>query len=179
MEATILDSKKAKQDGITEVEFRSLYEDTSLSYKLEMREKQNIYKGILGGSVAAIVGAILWAFIAEMTGYQIGWMAVGVGFLVGYGMRIMGKGIDDVFGVVGAILALSGCLGGNILTIAYSISNRHGIPILSVISQMKVQALINIMEKTFSPMDLLFYGLAIYEGFKYSIIPIDLKEKES
>lgn len=149
-------AKKVDQNGVTGVEFRSLYKTTSHSYKLEMREKQNIYKGIIGGSVAAIVGAIFWAFIATMIGYQVGWMAIVVGFLVGYGVKVMGKGIEKVFGATGAILALAGCFRGNIFTVAYSLSSRHGIPILSVISQMKFQVLLDIIEKTFSPMDLVF-----------------------
>ncbi|MBP2658681.1 MAG: hypothetical protein H6Q69_1713 [Firmicutes bacterium] len=173
-----MDSETTNQNGVLEIERRSLNEVTIQSYKQEMREKQNIYKGSIGGGIAALVGAITWAVITEMTGYQIGWMAVGVGLLVGYSVRIMGKGVDMVFGVVGAILALIGCLGGNILTVAFDISSNHGTPILSVISQMNVQVLINIIEKTFSPMDLLFYGLAIYEGFKYSIIQIEVKEKK-
>jgi phosphate/sulfate permease len=179
MEVIPLAAKKLDQNGVTEVEFRSLYEATSHSYKLEMREKQNIYKGIIGGSVAAIVGAVFWAFIATIIGYQVGWMAIVVGFLVGYGVKVMGKGIDKVFGVIGAIWALAGCFGGNIFTVAYSLSSRHGIPILSVISQMKFQVLLDIIEKTFSPMDLVFYGLAVYEGFRYSIIYVEFKEKES
>lgn len=173
-------TKQTNQNGVTEVEFQSLYEATSHSYKLEMREKQNIYKGIIGGSAAALAGAIFWAFMATKIGYEIGWMAIIVGFLVGYGVKIMGRGVDKVFGVVGAILSLAGCFGGNIFTVAYSISSRHGIPVLTVISQMKFQVLLDIIEKTFHPMDLVFYVLAIYEGFKYSIIYIyiQLKEKE-
>jgi len=30
-----------------------------------------------------------------------------------------------------------------------------------------------VMKDTFQPMDILFYGLAIYEGFKLSIVRVD------
>jgi hypothetical protein len=70
-----MDSETTNQDGVLEIERRSLNEVTIQSYKQEMREKQNIYKGMIGGGVAALVGAITWAVITEMTGYQIGWMA--------------------------------------------------------------------------------------------------------
>lgn len=44
----------------------------------ELRNKQCIYRGFLGGLGAVIIGAILWAVITVLTDYQIGWMAVGV-----------------------------------------------------------------------------------------------------
>lgn len=178
MEAIRLKRKRTNQDGVTQVELRSLYEATSQSYKLELREKQNIYKGIIGGSAAAIVGAFLWSLVAKIIGYQVGWMAIVVGFLVGYGVRIMGKGVDMVFGAIGAILTLTGCFGGNILIVMYSASNQHGLQILTVITQMDITFLMNKIKNLFSPMDLLFYGLAIYEGFKYAIIHIEAEEKK-
>lgn len=173
-----MDSGTTNQNGAMEVECQPLNAADIETYKKEMREKQNILKGIIGGIAGAIVGAVLWAGITEMTQYQIGWMAVGVGFLVGYCVRILGKGVDKIFGVVGAILALVGCFGGNILTVVFSISSSQAMPITSVISQMKVEFLINIIEKTFSPIDLVFYALAVYEGFKYSIIEIEADENE-
>jgi len=46
----------------------------------EARDNQNLSLGVGGGIAAAVVGAIIWAIITVVTGYQIGWMAVGVGF---------------------------------------------------------------------------------------------------
>jgi hypothetical protein len=48
----------------------------------EWKADQNLSFGIVGGAVAAAVGATIWAIITAVTNYQIGWMAVGVGFLI-------------------------------------------------------------------------------------------------
>ena len=63
-----------------------------------LRSEQNLVSGIAGGAMGALVGAAAWAVVTVLTGYQIGWMAVGVGFLAGIGTRFLGKGVDRSFG---------------------------------------------------------------------------------
>lgn len=73
--------------------------------------EQNLPMGVVAGLIGALVGAALWAWITVLTDAQIGWMAIAVGFLVGLAVRIFGKGLDKVFGIVGAVLSLLGCVG--------------------------------------------------------------------
>ena len=136
----------------------------------KLESEQNIVAGLSGGLVAAVVGAGIWAAITVMTGYQIGWMAVGVGFLVGYAVRTMGKGIIGTFGFIGAGCALIGCLLGNVLSTAGFISMQEAIPFMDVVLSVLSQPafMIDILIATFSPIDLLFYGIAIYQGYKFS-----------
>src|SRR5215218_2350350 len=82
----------------------------------EIKSRQSLPMAILGGLIASLVAALLWAVITYATKYQIGFMAIGVGFLVGYAVNYFGKGITTTFGVVGAVLSLFGCIIGNILT---------------------------------------------------------------
>jgi phosphate/sulfate permease len=124
--------------------------------------------GVGAGAVAALIGAVLWAVITNVTGYQIGFMAIGVGFIVGYAVRVAGKGIDQTFGIVGAVLALLGCLVGNALAILAIVASQEGLTYSELVSQVDVPIMINLMTTTFSPIDLLFYGIAIYEGYKLS-----------
>ena len=58
-----------------------------------IKDNQNLLFGIIGGVVAAGIGASIWALINVAANYQIGWMAVGVGFLVGYAVRIVAKAL--------------------------------------------------------------------------------------
>jgi len=131
---------------------------------------QNLPLGLLAGIAAALIGAVIWAAITIVTDYQIGFMAVGIGFLVGLAIRVVGKGIDRVFGITGAVLALFGCLAGNVLTMAIIISQQEAIPFFYVFLFLATTpaAVIELMAISFSPIDLLFYGIAIYAGYKYS-----------
>jgi hypothetical protein len=125
--------------------------------------------GLIAGLAAAAVGAGVWAVVTVVTGYQIGWMAVAVGFLVGWAVRLAGKGTSTAFGVLGAALALGGCLVGNLLTGSVVASRELGVPITEVLVRMTPTFGVDLMAAMFSPIDLLFYGLAIYQGYRFSI----------
>lgn len=133
-----------------------------------LRAEQSFGAGLGAGVAAALVGAILWAVITVATGYQIGFMAIGVGFLVGLAVRYFGKGVDTSFAVVGAVLSLAGCVFGNVLSIYGFASRELGIPLDEVFGTLEFSLLIEILKNTFNPIDLLFYGIAVYEGWQLS-----------
>lgn len=67
----------------------------------------------IGGLVGGAIGAAVWAAIMYFTHYEIGWIAWGIGFLVGVGVR---KGAGDWSGmspglIAGGLAALA-VLGG-------------------------------------------------------------------
>ncbi len=131
-------------------------------------EEQNLPMGFLFGLAAAMIGASLWATISAISGWQIGFMAIGVGWLAGQGVRYGGKGTDMTFAIIGAGLALLGCLAGNLLTSCWFIAQSAEIPFSDVLSSLNGAAIGEIYSASFSPIDLLFYGLAIWTGFKYA-----------
>ncbi len=144
------------------------------------QNEQNFPMAMMAGFVAALVGAIIWAVVTYFTDYQIGFMAIGIGFLVGITINKIGKSTEIHFGLAGAVLSLFGCLFGNLLTSAIYISNIESIGIIDILMQLDFSIITEIMIETFSPMDLLFYGLAVYYGFRYAIASEQVDEtKES
>jgi hypothetical protein len=138
--------------------------------------EQSMVGGLLAGAVAALVGAGVWALVTVLTGYQIGFMAIGVGFLVGLAVQFFGKGINKIFGVMGAALALIGCLLGNYFTIVHFVGEAEGLGFFDTLTKINPAAIPELMAITFSPMDLVFYGIAVYEGFKLSFRKITEEE---
>lgn len=134
---------------------------------LRLRAQQNYPIAALAGSAAAVLGGIVWAAVTVATNYQIGWMAIGVGFAVGFAVRL-GKGIDKAFGVLGAVLALVGCVLGNFFVIVGLASKQAEIGLLQTLGALDYSKVPDLMASTFSPMDLLFYAIAAYEGYKFS-----------
>lgn len=135
-------------------------------------DEQNLVFGCMAGIAAAAVGAALWAAVTYFTEYQIGWMAVGVGLLVGFAVRQFGKGTDTIFGILGGALALAGCLAGNLLTICLVLAREEAVSLFEVFSRLDPGVVLRVMTATFGPIDLLFYGLAVYEGYKFSFRPV-------
>lgn len=41
-------------------------------------------RGVIGGTIGGVVGAAVWAGVVYFTGYEIGWIAWGLGALVGF-----------------------------------------------------------------------------------------------
>lgn len=130
--------------------------------------QQNLLIAFIAGSVAMLVSAIIWAVVTTVTGYQIGWMAIGVGFLVGLAVRL-GKGVDNIYRYLGAGLALIGCLLGNFFTIVGFISQEEEVNAFSVLGLIDYANIPSLMMTTASPIDLLFYAIAIYQGYKISV----------
>ena len=138
-------------------------------YLEELRRNQSFSMGIAGGFGAAILGAFIWGVISALTKYQIGYMAVGVGFLVGFAVRIFGKGVDTKFGIAAAGLALFGCMLGNLLTVCIMISFEYKVPIMDLFKILNPELIWVFMKESFQVMDLLFYGIAMYEGFYFGV----------
>ena len=134
----------------------------------KLKSEQDFPKALMTGIVVGIIGAILWGTITVVTGFQIGYMAIAIGAGVGLSMRFIGKGIDQIFGISGGIIALLSCLLGNFFSIIGFIANSEGLGYLETLSLFNYSQLIPIMTETFSVMDLLFYGFAAYEGYKFA-----------
>ena len=112
--------------------------------------EQNMVGGFVAGGVAALVGAGAWALVTILTGYQIGFMAIGVGFLVGLSVQFAGKGIDKIFGVMGAALALIGCLLGNYFTAVHFVAEAEGLGFFDTLTKIKPAAIPELMAMTLS-----------------------------
>jgi hypothetical protein len=151
------------------------------AFQERLRTEQNLLLGLLGGGMAAFLGAVLWAIVTVITNYQIGWMAIGVAFLVGLAIRLLGKGVDPIYHIMGAGLALLGVVLGNLLMIAVLVARSESLPLLEVLNLMILNPAVNLelLARAFSPMDLLFYGFAVYYGYKYSCRQITAVEREA
>jgi hypothetical protein len=150
-------------------------------FQERLDNEQNLLLGLLAGGAAALLGAILWAAVTVITDYQIGWMAVGLGFLVGWAVRRFGRGQRPIFGLAGAGLALAGCILGNVLTAAVIISQQESVSLFSVLVFLLLSPglVLELLVSMFSPMDLLFYGIALYEGYRFSFRQVAPAERDS
>lgn len=72
----------------------------------------NKLKGILGAVAGGLIGAALWTAVVYFTGYEIRYIAVGVGALAGLGSRFIGGGRDYHLGLIASACALMAILIG-------------------------------------------------------------------
>lgn len=147
----------------------------------DIKSKQNLPFAIASGLIASVIAAFIWAIITYITNYQIGFMAIGVGFLVGYAVNFFGKGMTTIFGIVGAFFSLFGCLLGNLLMTIIAASRLEDSSTSLVLTALLTSPgiILEVMKETFSPIDLLFYAIAIYQGYRISIRQISEEELAS
>src|SRR5215216_1609611 len=133
--------------------------------------ESNLIMGLIGGALAMLVSAVIWGAITYFTEYQIGWMAIGVGYLVGITVKFFGKGKTIIFGISSAGLALIGCALGNLLFYSSIIASEQGAPFLEVFFfyLLSPVAAIELFTLAFDFMDILFYALAAYVGFSAAL----------
>lgn len=135
-----------------------------------LKAEQNFPMAVLGGVLASIICVFIWAIITIATKYQISYMAMGGGVAVGFTIQKFGKGLTPVYGILGAGLALIACFCGNIISYTCFIADQYeSYSYLEAISNLNWDISMSIAIETFQPMDVLFYGLAIYTGYMFSI----------
>ena len=77
--------------------------------------------GIIGGTIAAVIGAIFWGAIAYYGEVEIGWLAIGIGVLVGFGVSAGSRSGGVGAAVVAVILTVLSLVGGKYAAVQMAI----------------------------------------------------------
>jgi len=81
----------------------------------QLEDEQNFLLAVVSGSISLIVCAFLWALFSYASGYSYSFMAIIVGAVVGYTIKISGKGIKIKFGILAGILTVATIILGTML----------------------------------------------------------------
>ncbi len=83
----------------------------------------NLIAAIVGGVVGGLVGAAVWGAVTYYSGWEIGWIAWGIGGLVGLGVHLGGRGHGGArLGAIAVVLALAAVLLGKYATVRIELS---------------------------------------------------------
>lgn len=155
---------EAELNDSAAIEIKDLSNEKLREYQLE----QNLPLGIFGGILAGFIGACLWALITVATGWQIGYMALAIGAGVGFSIRNLGKGVDPIFGISGAIIAVFSCIVGNFLSVIAVLSQMEGLDFIETLLYFDYSYTLDLLLETGQFMDVVFYFIAGYEGYKFA-----------
>jgi len=86
----------------------------------------NTIGGIIGGLIGGLVGALIWAGISAWTGYEIGWIAWGIGGLVGLGCVKGGKGGGVPVAVIAVVITILSLVAGKYAAIEFILAGQVG-----------------------------------------------------
>ncbi|WSA78550.1 hypothetical protein OG930_24875 [Streptomyces sp. NBC_01799] len=124
--------------------------------------RNNVGLGLLAAVVAALVAAGIYGGIIGATKHEIGYAAVGVGFLVGLAAGKVG-GRNPVLPVLSAVLALVSVYFGQLLGVA--MNNKSDSVPLSEIFLDHFSQLNSLWKAGIDPIAFLFFALAAFAAF--------------
>jgi hypothetical protein len=129
----------------------------------------NLLVAVVGGLVGALAGAMVWAGVAIATNFEVGYIAVLVGFLAGLGVK---KGAGPQRGALlqylAASLAVMGLLAAKYLVFAYAVvklGHERGID-LGYLDGRVLSAFPDALGEMVSAFDALFLVLALMAAYR-------------
>jgi hypothetical protein len=153
-------------------------------YHLELvkewyRRKQNPGGAAIAGALAMIAALGLWAAASALSHRQLGFMSVAVGLMVGVSIRRVGRGIDPRFGLLGAALALLGCLIGTLLACCSPIAAENDIPSFTVLSLLDPANVKNVLSQGISPTEWVLFGITAAISYSLAFKRITSREVDA
>ena len=121
-------------------------------------------RGLAAAIAAAVIGAIAWAVITVASDYKIGLVAVGIGVLVGLAVERFGGG-DARLPIAAAVIALFGCLLGDLFIAAHAFAKARDVSIFNEFQ--RPHEVWTVYTHSFGAIYGLFYAIAAFEGFQF------------
>lgn len=124
------------------------------------------------GFVAAVAGGALWATVVYLSHYKTGIMAILVGVIVGWVVGRVGRRGGSALAITGAVLALLGCVLGTLFTAAAFASADGQLSLVgATLAVLSPGVATGVLKASLGAMDIVFYGIAVYEGYKFAMRP--------
>ncbi|HEY9374055.1 hypothetical protein [Streptomyces sp.] len=120
--------------------------------------RNNVALGVLAALVAALVAGAIYGVVAGEIEREIGWAAIGVGFVTGLAAGKIG-GANPALPFASAVFSLGGVYVGQLVGIAIIGGKELKIPFTEMFFQ-NFDLLVQAWNQTKDPMTLLFFVLA-------------------
>ncbi|WP_216588953.1 hypothetical protein [Streptomyces brasiliscabiei] len=125
--------------------------------------RHNLALGLVVAVVTALVTAGIYGGIVGATEYEIGYAAVGVGFLIGFAAGKVG-GANPVLPVISALLSLGAVYLGQLIGIAVFVAGELGVSAASLFTE-QLDVLTQAWSETADAMTFLFLAIGAYAAF--------------
>lgn len=140
----------------------------------EQFEASIVVPTLLGGGLAAVVGGSIWGLIVIATGYEIGFVAWGIGVLAGLGVVLFSKGQRGVpLQLIAVLTSVLGVAIGKYVTFFYffrkAVEGKFGgdaASNLGLFSEKTVESFSQNIVSMLSPFDLLWVVLAVMTAWR-------------
>jgi hypothetical protein len=123
--------------------------------------EQNFAAALVAGAIATLFAAVAYGIVVATWGFSYGFMAAGIGVVVGLSMGLPGRGITRKFSVVAAAYTLIGCVLGNLVLRIVNMSEASATSPLDVIQGSSLSALAQWSVAGLTLIHLVFWFVAV------------------
>jgi hypothetical protein len=99
----------------------------------KMVRAQSLRSAIVAGLITIIVFSLFWITVTDLSNRVFPWATVVLGFLIGHGVRLAGRGIDWRFPASAVVMTLAGSLAANIILAASVTAEGFGTGTLQIL----------------------------------------------
>ncbi len=125
------------------------------------KSKPNQIKGLLMAIIFGLIGALFWVSTVQVTGYNLQPVILLIGYMVSQCFVWNGKSEMKKWGVIAAIVTTICILFGKIIIMIAAVSQFYNISFYEMLSILNYPQLMKIIATTISPLEIIFYIIAI------------------
>ena len=132
-------------------------------------DEQRVALAVPAALLAALAGGVAWGLIVKWTGYEVGIVAWGIGFLTGNAVVLATRGgRGRTLQAIAILTALLGILLGKYLSYAFQIQDeaREAGVSIGLFSEDMRSFFRDDLDKVFGLFDLLWVGFAVYTAWR-------------
>ncbi len=96
-------------------------------------EIQSIRNAVIAGLLTVLVFSALWVSLTALLDRVFPWFTVVLGFLLGFAIRVAGRGVDWRFPLLAALLAIGGALFANVVVAASTTADEFGVSTVQIL----------------------------------------------
>jgi hypothetical protein len=85
------------------------------------RSGPSLSRGIIAAVLAAVIGGVVWAIIVVQSGYEVGFVAWGIGIFAGFLVAYLARGVTPQLQVVAVLASGIGILIGKYVTFVHEL----------------------------------------------------------
>lgn len=124
--------------------------------------------GVAAAAAAGLLGALAWYGVVVASDFKLGLLAVAIGWLIGFAAMKASRGSAPALPWITVAIALASMLFGEYLIVNHfvKIAFAAKYPEATAPAFISLPVFAEVYAKTFSPMDILFYGIGAYEAYK-------------
>ena len=154
-------------------------EEKRKNYELagKLISEQNFAAAVVVGAVATILAAAGYGIIVATWAFSYGFVAAGVGILIGLSMQFLGRGISMKFAVVATVYAISGCVLGNLFRVIIELAQANATSPFDVLRNNSLSVLAEWSVSDISFVDLVYWFVAVFCAVFLAKRPLSRSER--